>query len=247
MDLQRRSALPVFLVCAFVMDLCILIVRPTVPLLASSLGASPLVVGMIAATMSLVYTVMAVGFGHLSDLLGRRAIVLVSFLVYGAGCLLIAASTSILQMFLTIAVIGVGMGMFWPIVEAWIADSSGDGRDRAMRKFSLSWSAGTMVGPVIAGALLGASMRFGLALSAAAGLSGLSFLLVLLSGVRESPSSSDEPRAEEPEAAASLFYLSLIALLAVWMTQTTSYTFFPLIASGAGMPPPSSWEGFCSS
>jgi len=179
MPSHGRSVLPVFLVCAFVMDLCILMVRPTVPLLASSLGASPLVVGMIAATM--------------------------------------------------------------------LADSSGDGRDRAMTKFSLSWSAGTMVGPVIAGALLGASMRFGLVLSAAAGLSGLSFLLVLFSGVQESPSSSVERRAEEPKAPASLFYLSLTALLAAWMTQTTSYTFFPLIASGAGMPPPSSWEGFCSS
>ncbi len=241
MTRSGRAVLPVFLFSAFVMDICILIVRPTFPLLADSLGASPLIVGMIAATMSMVYSFTALGFGRISDLIGRRPIVLGSFVVFAAGSLLVAGSKSVANLFLTISVVGIGMAMFWPIVEAWIADSAGDQQDDAMRKYCLSWSTGTMVGPVIAGGLLGSSMRFGLALSVASLLSIVSLAVVLLSGAREGRlGTANEPTAGSPSASgapAGLFYLSLVALLSIWMAQTTTYTFFPLISSQAGISP----------
>jgi MFS family permease len=233
----RNSVIP-FLVASFIMDLCVVTVRTTVPLQAESMSASPFAVGMIAATMSIVYTAMALFFGRLSDRVGRTPIVLASFIVYASGAFLLSKASDLWQLFALMGLIGLGMGMFWPIIEAWIADSEGSDHSRSVSKFCLAWSGGAMIGPVAAGFLLGEELAFGRTLGAVVVFTGISFLALVLTKRREE-GRPGEVEAREPEEPAPrwIFIGGLLALLACWMIQSTSYTFFPLIASSRGLTP----------
>jgi len=234
--LKSDSPLTLLFVSAFLMDICVLTVRTTIPLLAHSLGASPFVVGLIAGTMSLVYTSSALGLGRLSDTLGRTRLVLASFLVFAAGALLLAVSSFVWQLFAFVSLVGLGMAMFWPIVEAWIADLEVRQPLQAIRRFCIAWSSGTMVGPVLAGILLGSVMAFGRAMLGVAVISVAS-LISLLWRRRWASNPEGTQRESVAEPVPNwIFYAALVALFSCWTVQTTSYTFFPLIASSSGIP-----------
>ena len=236
--LESRSSIIPFLAASFIMDLCVVTVRTTVPLQAESMSASPFAVGMIAATMSIVYTATALFFGRLSDRVGRTLIVLASFLVYALGAFLLSRASDLWQLFALMGLVGLGMGMFWPIIEAWIADSEGSDHSGSVSKFCLAWSGGAMIGPVAAGFLLGRELAFGRTLGAVVVLTGISFMVLVLTKSRGKGRQAvvSGPPEEEP-VPAWVFVSGLLALLACWMIQSTSYTFFPLIASSRGISP----------
>jgi MFS family permease len=238
--LEARSSIIPFLAAAFIMDLCVVTVRTTVPLQAESMSASPFAVGMIATTMSIVYTAMALFFGRLSDRIGRTPIVLSSFLFYALGALLLSKASALWQLFALMGLIGLGMGMFWPIIEAWIADSEGPDHSRSISTFCLAWSGGAMIGPVAAGFLLGEELAFGRTLGAVVLFTAISFLVLVLTKSRERERQAElRSFPDEEPVPAWIFISGLLALLACWMIQSTSYTFFPLIASSRGIRPES--------
>jgi MFS family permease len=235
--LNLRGAAVPFLISAFVMDICVVTLRTTVPLLADSLSASPLTVGLIATTMSLVYTLTSLAFGVLSDRIGRTAIILASFPVYAAAALLMSQAGAIWHLFLLISVIGVGMGMFWPIIEAWIADAETTDPGRAITRFCIAWSSGAMIGPVVAGLLLGGSLAFDRALMGVGVFSMVAFFILLgrkREGTHTGPATDQVDGGPVPRW---ILMGALVALFSCWMVQSTSYTFFPLLTSSLGMGP----------
>ena len=120
------------------------------------LGASPATLGTLFAANFLIYMVVCVISGHLSDRVGRRFMTVVAAAVcmiawYGMG--LVQSVTGLL---LLAVLSGAGLALIWPPIEAWLADLSGNSArllNRNIGLFNIAWTGGLMVGPLLAGQL----------------------------------------------------------------------------------------------
>ena len=105
------------------------IVLPLLPYYASDMGASPLMVGIVMASYSLMQLLFSPVWGSLSDYYGRRPLLIlglfgsaVSYLVFG-----LATTVAVL---LVSRVLGGVMGATVPVAQAIIADSTTPGAAR---------------------------------------------------------------------------------------------------------------------
>ena len=143
-----------------------------VPYKAMELGATPLLVGLLPAVWSVVYITGCAVSGHL-DRWTRLGMARAGACVL-AGAILIVAATPVLPgMFVGLAVAAIGLSLFWPALQAAIAES-GSPRDlgRDLGWFNLSWSGGKSIGFLIGGAILAAlgfGALFGIAIVAVLG------------------------------------------------------------------------------
>ena len=142
------------------------------------LGASPGVLGLLFAANFLIYTGVCVVSGHLSDRLGRRFMTVAAAAVCAIAWYGMALAGTVGQLMPLAVLSGCGLALIWPPVEAWLADLSGDsGRllNRNIGLFNIAWTAGLMVGPLVAGQLWEA---YGEGVFVVAGTTALFCLLV---------------------------------------------------------------------
>ena len=129
------------------------IVLPLLPFYATSMGASPLDVGLIMASYSLMQLIFSPVWGSLSDKYGRRPILLIglfgsslSYLVFGLA--------NTLSVLLLSRLVGGVMGANVPVAQAIIADStSPEKRARGMGLIGAAFGLGFIFGPAIGGFL----------------------------------------------------------------------------------------------
>lgn len=129
------------------------IVLPLIPFFADSMGATPLVIGVIVASYSLMQLVFSPVWGSLSDRFGRRPLLIlglfgsaVSYLVFG-----LAESVAVL---LVSRIVGGSMGATVPVAQAIIADSTApEKRARGMGMIGAAFGLGFIFGPAIGGFL----------------------------------------------------------------------------------------------
>ncbi|NPV47724.1 MAG: MFS transporter [Armatimonadetes bacterium] len=130
---------------------CVLLV---VQFRAIELGASPLQLGLIGTLTSLTGMLASLAGGVASDRLGRRAVEVVAFAFSLGSWWLMSAASSTGQLLCLAAMAGVGLGLTWAPLAAWMGDLSG-GKERLLSRYlgyyNIGWSAGLMVGPLLAG------------------------------------------------------------------------------------------------
>lgn len=153
------------------------IVLPLLPYYASDMGASPLMVGVIMASYSLMQLLFSPVWGSLSDHYGRRPLLIlglfgsaVSYLVFG-----LATTVGVL---LVSRVLGGVMGATVPVAQAIVADSTTPGRRaRGMGMIGAAFGLGFVFGPAIGGGL----SHWGYALPGfvAAGITGVNAVAAL--------------------------------------------------------------------
>ena len=132
---------------------CVLLV---VQFRAIELAASPLQLGLLGTLTSLTGMLASLAGGMASDRLGRRAVEVVAFAFSLGSWLLMSVATSTAQILWLAAMAGVGLGLTWAPLAAWMGDLSRGNRrllDRYLGYYNLGWSAGLMVGPLLAGGL----------------------------------------------------------------------------------------------
>jgi MFS family permease len=141
--------------CAFLADGAFYLVYALIPWKALRLGASPVDLGILPALSAGVYILSALGFGRLADRwhrgrLAHAGIVLEALVILG---LLLAPSVR--AMMVVMPLLGFGMGMFWPTIQAAIG-AAGEDRDleRRIGPFNVAWSLGKMTGFLVGGSLL---------------------------------------------------------------------------------------------
>jgi len=151
--MRRNNKLILYLV-PFFMDVAIGMIFISIPLLAIKLGANALTLGGLGFIGGLFYVLFSLPFGKLSDHLGRKYILLSGCLGYFLSSFALSVSTQLYQLFIFMALVGVAGAMFWPSLEAWIAER-GDRESLTKRVsfFNISWCAGAAVGPLMGGML----------------------------------------------------------------------------------------------
>ena len=145
---------------------------PLLPLFARELGASPSLIGLVMAASTLTGVVVKLPAGALSDVLGRRVLLLAGALVFATLPFTYLAISTLPALILLRFAHGSATAIFGPVAAASLSDIAPAGkRGTWLSTYSTAQGAGQALGPVLAGYLI-ARGRFDLAF-AVAGLIGL--------------------------------------------------------------------------
>lgn len=167
---------------AFTTQLGIGIISPAMPLYAQMLGIGGFALGLISSSFAIGRTLFMPVGGTISDVWGRKKILLIGLCGYSlfSGCYIFASSIEILLIFRFLH--GLSAAFVFPIASAYIGDLTEVGSEaRTMGAFMSSAFLGMSFGPVIGGILfehIGHDAPF-ITLSVLAGINVLLALIVL--------------------------------------------------------------------
>jgi len=148
------------------------------PFYAQDMGASPLTISLILGLFSALQFVSAPIMGRLSDVFGRRPLLIASQISTFVSFVILAQARSIWMLFLSRAVDG-ALGSNYTIAQAYISDvSSKKDRSKAFGISGAAFGIGFMIGPGIGGYL----SKFGFSVPAylAAGISLITIILTVI-------------------------------------------------------------------
>ncbi len=174
--MDRRRLVVIFII-VFVDVLGFGLILPLLPYYATGLGAGPTVIGLLIASYAAAQVVGAPLIGRLSDIYGRRPLLILSIIGTVTGFLILGFADTMWMLFLGRIVDGLTGGNF-VIAQSYISDVT-DERDRA-RGLGLTGAAfgfGFIVGPALGGAL--SLVSYATPAFAAAGVAFTNIFLVL--------------------------------------------------------------------
>lgn len=136
---------------------------PLLPMFARELGAEPPLIGLLMGASTLTGVVLKFPAGALSDLLGRRALLVAASCVFALMPFGYLAVSSLPLLFVLRFMHGSATAIFSPVAAASLSDIAPPARRGAwLSTYSTAQGAGQVVGPVLAGYLI-AGGRFDLA------------------------------------------------------------------------------------
>jgi MFS transporter, DHA1 family, multidrug resistance protein len=174
-----RAALVRLCVAGFVAYCSYSICRvPLLPLFARELGAGPSLIGFVMGASTLTGVFLKLPAGALSDLFGRRRLLVAGALVFATLPFTYLAVSTLAWLIVIRFVHGSATAIFGPVASASLSDIAPAGRRGAwLSTYSTAQGAGQTIGPILAGYAIAAG-RFDLAF-AVSGLIGLSAPLIV--------------------------------------------------------------------
>jgi MFS transporter, DHA1 family, tetracycline resistance protein len=125
------------------------IILPLLPLYAERFGASPIAIGMLAATYSLAQFIFAPALGRLSDRIGRRPVILVALAGTAIASLVMGLANSLWVLFVARAFDGTS-GASYAVGQAYVADvTAPEERAKGMGLIGAAFGIGFVIGPAI--------------------------------------------------------------------------------------------------
>lgn len=153
------------------------LVLPLLPYFAKSFGASPMVTGLIFSSYPLMQVIAAPILGRLSDIYGRKPILLLSIGGTVTALVLLGLSHSIWMLFASRMIDGITGGNI-SVAQAYMTDITDEkDRGKAFGLVGAAFGIGFILGPVTGGALSVYSQS--LPAFVAAGLAAINLLLVI--------------------------------------------------------------------
>ncbi|HOK58861.1 MAG TPA: MFS transporter [Methanothrix sp.] len=150
-----KSIIPLYL-SVFVSVLGFSLVAPVFPLYVLNLGATHLMLGIIISVYGAVQLLTQVPAGRLSDLRGRKPVLLIGLLTFVIMPLFYIYASNAYQLILIRIFGGIGASMVWPVAMALIVDCVDPShRGLAMGWYNASFYSAVAVGPVIGSLLYG--------------------------------------------------------------------------------------------
>lgn len=211
-----------------------------VPLFAGKqLNAGPLFLGCLGALGALFYAPFVVVFGRLIDRFNRKLLLVVGCGLFSLTYILMSRVKYLYQIPLIYPLGSIGMAMFWPSIQSWLA--LGLDRERLSRSlgiFNVSWSAGWMIGPLIGGLLyeVGYKLPFffasTLAILTIVLLARQPLILEKAAEIREIPSFEKESGVMGRRA---FLRAALVANFMSWFFIGIMRSLFPKLATDLGM------------
>lgn len=145
---------------------------PLLPLFAQELGAGPSMIGFVVGASTLTGIAVKLPAGALSDVLGRRPLLLAGALVFALTPFAYLAVTSLAGLVIVRFLHGNATAIFGPVATATVSDlAPPDRRGSWLATYATAQGAGQALAPLVAGYLL-ASGRFDIAF-VSAGVIGL--------------------------------------------------------------------------
>jgi len=188
------------------------VIVPLLPFQAESAGAGPAAIAWLFAVYSLTQFLTAPLWGRLSDRIGRKPIIAISFAGSALAYLWLAYADSLVLIFVIRGVAGV-MNGWLATGQAYIADiTTPEKRAQGMGMLGAAFGMGFVIGPALGGYLVGGGTPdFRLPMLLAAGGSTVAFL-VTLAALREPARHIDTVRTS-PLKALQRTDLGLIGVL----------------------------------
>ena len=219
------------------------IVIPLLTFFAEEFNASPVDVGLLVASYSLMQFVFSPIWGNLSDRYGRRPILFLTILGSSIGYLIIGIAGSLWMVYAGRILAGVTGGNL-STAQAYIADvTSRENRARGMGLFGMAFGLGFILGPALAGIL----SRFGMRVPFlfAAGLSLLNAILLYLILPESRKPNEYDPTAEKKSRwseLASVFEnrdftlvtIEYFFLVVAFSIMTTGFAYYTMVKFGYG-------------
>lgn len=182
---------------------------PVLPLFIRALDVPLGTVGFIAAASTVVGIVVSVPAGILSDIVGRRRVILIAAFVFASAPFLYLLVSQPWQLVLVRIYHGLATAILGPVAMAAVADTYDSGRGEKMAWYSSSTMVGRFLAPFVGGALIfGNDFRF---VYLATGVIGTLSLLAALRLPREKPAPA--PAAGPAESEKGSLKRDIIALL----------------------------------
>jgi MFS transporter, DHA1 family, multidrug resistance protein len=140
---------------------------PLLPLFARDLGAGPSLVGFVMGASTLTGILVKLPAGALSDVFGRRRLLLAGALVFATLPFTYLAASTLLVLIMLRFAHGSATATFGPVASASVSDIAPPGkRGTWLSAYSTAQGAGQAFGPILAGYLIAAG-RFDLAFAVA--------------------------------------------------------------------------------
>lgn len=218
---------------------------PALPLFASSLGAGPASVGMIAALSSFVGIIASIPAGILADRWGRRRVLLIGSTVFATAPLLYLAVGTLEQLAFVRLYHGIATALFVPAAMALVAGLFHAERGERLGWFSTATLTGRFIAPLAGGALIGAfAAAPGRGFTAVYLLCGAAGIAAFLLAFRI-PAPARAPEAAQRWSETWAAFRKVIAHRGIVITSAveaavlfaygTFETFLPLYAQGLGL------------
>ncbi len=127
---------------------------PALPLFARDLGASEADIGFIAAASTVVGILVSLPAGTLSDLLGRRRVILAAAFVFASAPFLYLTVQAPWMLVAVRVYHGLATAIFGPVALALVADLFEQGRGQSMGWYSSATLVGRFLAPLVGGLIL---------------------------------------------------------------------------------------------
>jgi MFS family permease len=208
---------------------------PLLPLLATDLGATPPLVGLVVGASTVTGIVVKLPAGAWSDVLGRRPLLLLGTIVFATMPFAYLGIASLGALIAVRFVHGTATAVFGPVASASMSDIAPPGaRATWLSTYSAVQGAGQALGPVVAGYLLAAG-RYDLAFVVAGLVAGATPLIAARWPVTRPPDAGPRPRGHLLRGIADVCRQPLILLTS--LTQAAQFVmtgalnaFLPLFA-----------------
>ncbi len=128
--------------------------NPALPLLIRSLGVPVSTVGFIAAASTVVGIVVSLPAGLLSDVVGRRRVLLAAAAIFATAPFLYLLVTSPWQLVLVRIYHGLATAILGPVAMAAVADTFQEGRGERLGWYSSATMVGRFLAPLVGGLLI---------------------------------------------------------------------------------------------
>jgi DHA1 family multidrug resistance protein-like MFS transporter len=128
--------------------------NPALPLFIRSMGVPLDMVGLIAAASTVVGIVVSIPAGILSDIIGRRRVILMAAVVFATAPFLYLLIIAPWQLALVRIYHGLATAILGPVAMAAVADTFQKGRGERMAWYSSATMIGRFLAPLIGGLLI---------------------------------------------------------------------------------------------
>ncbi|MBE0477836.1 MFS transporter [Candidatus Aerophobetes bacterium] len=239
--MNKRGSIILYFI-PFLADMVMGTVMISVPLLAIFLGASSVTLGFLGFVPGAVFVSLCFIFGKLSERYQRKNLLIFGLFFYILSSLVLCLTFRIYQLYISMAITGVAAAMFWPTLEAWIAEiKSKRPLARRMGAFNVSWSTGQTLGPLVGGVLFGVAMKLPFYFTLFVSLCG--FFIFLWRGPKVTLSTTVEPLLKDFSPHLPLYTnLSRLANFTLWFSLGIIRYIFPKLGTSLGISP--SFLGF---
>lgn len=152
---------------------------PVLPRFAQDVGSSPELIGLIVAASTITGIFIKLPAGALSDILGRRRMMLLGALFFAGPPFLYPLVTEPTSLLLLRFLHGFATAIFSPVASAYVADIFQKGRGEKLGWFASANDVGATLGPMIGGFILFSTASYPITYLAVGGLGVLPLVMVL--------------------------------------------------------------------